>query len=214
VSDIPSTFRFNYNWDLPVGRNGLVFRNARGVWNQVVGGWKLSGSGFAQSGLPFQAATNVTAGFPDDVGQLRPNIVPGVNPVLPGWKANCDNSSTQRCPYLNTLAVFTPPSLLSVGNATRVLDGIRMPHTVGYNMAILKDFPIYEQIRLAFRMEMYGALNHPVFSTSANNFNVYQNLSYVGVTTPSVTAANINPSFSSLGVGGQRTIQLGLKLYF
>jgi hypothetical protein len=63
-------------------------------------------------------------------------------------------------------------------------------------------------------MEMYGALNHPVFSTSANNFNVYQNLSYVGVTTPTVTAANINPSFSSLGVSGQRTIQLGLKLYF
>jgi hypothetical protein len=167
-----------------------------------------------QSGLPFQAATNVTAGFPDDVGQLRPNIVPGVNPVLPNWKAGCDNAATQRCPYLNTLAVFTPPSLLSVGNAPRVLDHIRMPHTQGYNMAVLKDFPIHEQIRLTFRAEAYGALNHAIFSTSANNFNVYQNLNYVGVATPAVTAANINPSFSSLSVSGTRTIQLGLKLYF
>jgi hypothetical protein len=108
--------RFNYNWDLPVGR-GKQF------WN----------------------------------------LVPGVDPVNPGWHANCNNAVTQVCPYVNALAVFTPPSLLSVGTATRVLDNIRMPHTVSYNMAILKDFPIHEEVRLAFRAELYGALNHPNF---------------------------------------------------
>lgn len=216
VYDIPSTFRFSYNWDVPVGRRGWLFRNAHGAVNQVVGGWKLSGSGFAQSGLPFQALSNVSAGFPDDVGRLRPNIVHGVNPVIPGWKANCDNFVTQTCPYVNALAVFTPPALLATGNATRVLDNIRMPHTVGYNMAILKDFPIHEQMRLAFRAELYSVLNHPTFSTNANDFLVYTGLTYVGVATPTPTAANINTSYSSvsLNMGGRRTIQLGLKLYF
>jgi hypothetical protein len=91
-----------------------------------------------------------------------------------------------------------------------------MPHTVSYNMAILKDFPIHEQVRLAFRAELYGALNHPTFSTNQNNFTLYQGLNYVGVTNPTVTAANIVPAYSSVStnIGGRRTIQLGLKLYF
>jgi hypothetical protein len=40
VFDIPTTFRFNYNWDLPA---------------------------------------STSAGFPDDAGKARPNIVPGVD---------------------------------------------------------------------------------------------------------------------------------------
>jgi hypothetical protein len=214
--DIPSTFRFNYNWDLPVGRGKRLFGGAHGFVNQIVGNWKLSGNGFARSGLPFQAWANTSAGYPDNVGKLRPNIVPGVDPILPGWKANCDNPVTQTCPYINSVAVFTPPAFLSVGTATRVLDNIRMPHTVGYNMAVLKDFPIHEQVRLAFRAELYGALNHPTFSTNQNNFTLYTGLNYVGVNTPAVTANNINTSYGSVStnIGGRRTIQLGLKLYF
>ena len=91
-----------------------------------------------------------------------------------------------------------------------------MPHTVSFNMAVLKDFPIHEQVRLAFRAEMYGALNHPVFATNQNNFSLYTGLNYVGVTNPVVTAANITPAYSSVStnIGGRRSIQLGLKLYF
>jgi hypothetical protein len=83
-------------------------------------------------------------------------------------------------------------------------------------MAILKDFPVHEQIRLAFRAELYGALNHPTFSTNQNNFSLYTGLNYVGVTTPTVTANNITPAYGSVStnIGGRRTIQLGLKLYF
>jgi hypothetical protein len=44
-------------------------------------------------------------------------------------------------------------------------------------------------------------------------FSLYQNLSYVGGT-PTVTANNIKPAYSSMGPSANRTIQLGLKLYF
>jgi hypothetical protein len=102
------------------------------------------------------------------------------------------------------------------------MDNIRMPHTVTYNMSIMKEFPVHEQIRFAFRAELYGALNHPYFQTNGNNFTVYQNLDYSKVSaannfTPvGVTAANINPAYADIGanIGGQRRIQLGLKLYF
>jgi hypothetical protein len=103
-----------------------------------------------------------------------------------------------------------------LGNATRILDTVRMPHTVTYNMAILKDFPLHEQVRLALRAELYGALNHAYFRTNQNNFTLYTGLTYTGGVTPTPTAANINTSYANMlgNIGGQRTIQIGLKLYF
>ena len=100
--------------------------------------------------------------------------------------------------------------------ATRVLDNVRMPHIQNFNMAILKEFPLRERVKLAFRAEMYGVLNHPTFSTNQNDMTLYTGLSYVGTATPVATANNVVTSFSSvnLNMGGNRTIQLGLKLYF
>ena len=56
----------------------------------------------------------------------------------------------------------------------------------------------------------------PTFSTNQNDFTLYTGLNYVGTATPTPTANNIVTSFSSVNsnMGGQRTIQLGLKLYF
>ena len=214
--DIPHVFRFNYNWDLPVGHGKALFGSAHGPLDRVIGNWKLSGNGSIQSGAPLQAFASTSAGFPDSVGKPRPNVISGVNPIIPNWEANCNNPVTQTCPYINVMSIFTPPAFLTLGNAARVLDYIRGPHTTMYNMAILKDIPIHDTVRLAFRAELYGALNHPYFQINSNNYGVYQNLSYVGVTTPTVSSTNINPSYVDLGsnIGGNRTIQLGLKLYF
>lgn len=84
------------------------------------------------------------------------------------------------------------------------------------NMAFLKEFPIQDRIKLAFRAELYGALNHVTFSTNQNDFTLYTGLNYVGTATPTPTPNNIVAAFASVrdNMGGQRTIQLGLKLYF
>ena len=84
---------------------------------------------------------------------------------------NCNNPVLQNCPYVNSLAVFTPPSLLSVGNATRVLDNIRMPHVVTYNMAFLKDFPIHEKVRLAI-MSLLAASPQLSFTEMRDTLNM------------------------------------------
>jgi hypothetical protein len=216
VFDIADTLRFSYNWDLPVGRGKHFLNSVPGWMNQVVGNWKWTGTGNIQSGMPLQAWTGNNTGYPEDVGHIRPNVNPGVNPYLPNWIANCNNPVTQRCPYVNSLALFSPPTALTVGNAPRVFDYIRMPHVITYNMAILKEFPIHEQVKLAFRAELYGALNHVYFQTNGNNFTVYQNLNYTNFTNPPVNAASIAPAYADIqaNIGGTRTIQLGLKLYF
>jgi hypothetical protein len=214
VFSIPHTFRFSYNWDIPVGKGKPFLHNSPGWLNQVVGNWKWTGNGSEGSGFPIQTQTGNTAGYPEDVGKIRANINSGVPVLLDNWKNGCNNPVTQRCPYVNSLALFAPPAFLTIGNTPRVPDYLHGPHQFKYNMAILKDFPIHEQIRLAFRAELYGALNHPIFGTNGNNFTIYQNLDYSKGGIPAVTAANINPAYSDMGISGQRTIQMGLKLYF
>ena len=216
VFSIPHTFRYSFNWDLPVGKGKWLLGSAHGWANQIVGNWKITGTGSAQSGSPIQTATGNTAGFPEDVGRIRANIILGVPYYVDNWKNGCNNALTQRCPYINSLNLFSPPAFLTVGNTPRVPDYLRMPSRTTFNMAILKEFPIHEQIRVAFRAELYGALNHVFFGTNGNNFSIYQNLDYSKANTPTVTQANIAPAYADVGanIGGNRTIQLGLKLYF
>jgi hypothetical protein len=215
--DVAADLKANYNWDLPIGRGKQFFNVQRGWINEIIGNWKTSGNFEERSGFPFDAYANTTAGWPDDTKSLRPNINSGVNPILPNWKANCDNPVTQVCPYLNSMLLFSPPGYLQIGNAPRILN-IRMPHTQVYNMAILKEIPIRERVKLVFRAELYGALNHASFGTNGNNFSLYTGLNYqtnVG-SVPTVTANNITTSFASVStnISGTRTIQLGAKLYF
>ncbi len=215
--DIPGTFRFNFNAELPFGKGKTWLANVPTFVNEIIGNWKITGNGGIQSGLPFQAYTGASSGYPDDVAKIRPNIVPGVNPVLPNWKNDCNDPVTQHCPYVNVLAVFTPPGFLQVGNATRVMDNIRMPHTDFFNLSVLKDFPIREQVKLQFRADAFGVLNHVYFQCNQNNFTLYTGLNYAaGVNVPVVTTNNIVTTYSDVGtnIGGNRTIQMALKLIF
>jgi hypothetical protein len=41
--------RFNYLYDLPIGRGRKFFNNVNSKWNRVIGGWQLAGYGSANS---------------------------------------------------------------------------------------------------------------------------------------------------------------------
>ena len=221
--DVPNTFRMNFNWEVPVGRGKHFLNRVPYSLDQVIGSWKLSGNLEERTGFPVAVMAGTTAGLPDnpnsyagdEFAQLRPNIVSGVNPILPNWKANCDNPVTGVCDYVNT-AFFSPPGAFSLGNAPRVMDYLRSPHVQNFNMAILKEVPIHEKVKLVFRAELYGALNHAVFVSNIN-YSLYTGLNYSGLqpgAVPAVTPINITPQFSNMNISGQRKIQLGLKLYF
>ena len=161
VFDTPAILRYNYIWELPIGKGKTFLNRIPGWANYIVGNWKWSGVGSLTSGFPFQLYLGNNAGYPDDVSRIRVNTKSGVtNYILPGWKENCNNPVTQRCPYVDALNSFSPPSFMTIGSAARVVDYIRMPHVRTFDTSFLKEFPIHEQIKLAFRAELYGALNH------------------------------------------------------
>lgn len=166
-------------------------------------GWALNTIITAQSGRPIPIITsNDTSGR--FYFNQRPNVVPGVNPILSNW--------TPTTGYLNT-AAFSQPDFGTFGNLGR--DSIYGPRYWNVDFSVSKNTMITGRIGLQLRAEFFNIFNHPnfalpggaiVFGTDANNNPLPNGL--IGQT-PDVAQGN-----PGLGGGGPRVIQLGLKLVF
>jgi hypothetical protein len=166
-------------------------------------GWELNTIITAQSGRPIPIITS-----DDTSGRFyfnqRPNVVPGVNPVLSDWSPASG--------YLNT-AAFSQPDFGTFGNLGR--DSIFGPNYWNIDFSVSKNTMITDRLGLQLRAEFFNIFNHPnfalpngaiVFGTDDNG-NPLPN----GLITQTPDVAQGNPG---LGGGGPRVIQLGLKLLF
>jgi hypothetical protein len=211
--------RFSFTADLPFGKGKSLLTNAPGVLNQIVSGWKLTGIGSFQSGVPYDANNGSSAGFPDDVGNLRPNWAPGVTGCIenPSWHEYLNVANHQYSDQFETLQMFMPASRFSVGNVPRTMPMCRAPWTSSQDAALLKDFHIGERVRVQLRVEAYSVFNHVSFIPNVNSTPVYTGLNYTNYVNPPFTqVANIATNWSSLtqNIGPQRTMQVGMKIYF
>jgi hypothetical protein len=198
--DTRHRFTAALNYDLPsfhaVGRFGS--------------GWQLNTIISIQSGRPIPIANSF-----DNSGHFyfnqRPNVVPGVNPILPHW--------TPATGYLNPLA-FSQPADGTFGNLGR--DAIFGPGYRNVDFSITKNTQIWERLNLQFRAEFFNIFNHPNFALPNHNltpgYDQNGNLQCdpnagcnQGVISQTPDVAQTNPG---LGGGGPRVIQLGLKLIF
>ena len=185
--DTKHRFTVAINYDLPAWHAAGSFGS----------GWKLNWIASLQSGRPIPIANaNDTSGH--FYFNQRPNIVPGVNPILPHW--------TPFTGYLNPLA-FTQPDFGTFGNLGR--NSIYGPGYRNLDFSITKDTRIREQLGIQFRAEFFNILNHPNFAQP--DHNIVPGLGPMGVITQTPDVAQTNPG---LGGGGPRVIQLGLKVLF
>jgi len=153
---VPHLDKVHFVLDLPFG-SGRKWLSHKGVVNQVLGGWTLSG--FA---ILHQSGGLLTPVWNGDVanvgvGSVRPNRVgSGVvsNPTPNLW---IDPSA------------FVAPTPFTFGNAgTGIIQG---PSARFFDASILKNFAIKEGVRLQFRTELFNLLNHP----NLNNPNLAVN---------------------------------------
>jgi hypothetical protein len=86
------------------------------------------------------------------------------------------------------------------------------------DLAVRRDFPIHERLKLQFRAEAFNIFNHPNFGTI--NANCGGTSGIPGCTNPQFGQATTTLA-SSLGVlsplyqtGGPRSMQFALKLIF
>ena len=202
----PSTFdtrqRFTaaMNYDLPTWHAAKA----------LGAGWQLNTIVSVQTGRPIPIDNSY-----DNSGRYyfnqRPNVVPGVNPILSNW-----NPSTG---YLNPLA-FSQPADGTFGDLGR--NSIFGPGYRNWDFSVTKNTRLAERLDLQIRLEFFNLVNHPNFALPNHNitpgYDQFGNLQcspaqgcYDGVITQTPDVAQTNPG---LGGGGPRVIQVGAKFLF
>ena len=206
--DVQHNLSTAFSYDVPhTGSNGFA--------NAVVHNWGIDNRFTARTGFPVTLYGNQIF----DPATLKVvydglNVVPGEPIYLHG--SNCalalqglgDLLPGQGCPggrAVNPNAFTTPAT--GLGDAPR--NFVRAFGAWQMDMAIRRDFPIHEQVRLQFRAEAFNIFNHPNFGTINANF---------GETTFGQATATLANSLGVLSplyqMGGPRSIQFALKLVF
>jgi Carboxypeptidase regulatory-like domain/TonB-dependent Receptor Plug Domain/TonB dependent receptor len=160
-------------------------------------GWALNWIASLQSGRPIPIVTaDDTTGR--DYFNQRPNVVPGVNPILPHW--------TPFTGYLNA-AAFSQPAQGTFGDLGR--DSIYGPGYSNLDFSVTKNTKIYERLNLQLRAEFFNIFNHPNFALPAGS--VSPGVAPAGLISQTPDVAQGNPG---LGGGGPRVVQLAAKFTF
>jgi len=180
--DTPHRFVASYVYQIPLGRHGK-YLNGTPIVKDVIGGWQFSGITEFQVGLPIQIVQSFTAWGPNT---QRPNIVSGADPSLPHGDRTLNR-------WFNTDA-FTASPNYTLGFAPRF--PLHGPGINNWDLALMRDFKLYERVKMQFRTEAYSAMNHPQWGNPGNSLN---NRNTFGV----VTSA-----------AGARQIELALRIFY
>jgi hypothetical protein len=180
--DTPQRFVASYVYQVPLGLHGKYLTGVP-VMKDVIADWQFSGITEFQVGLPMQVTQSFTAWGPNT---QRPNLVPGADPTLPRGDRNIAR-------WFNTDA-FTPSPNYTLGFAPRF--PLHGPGVNNWDLALMRDFHIYERLRTQFRAEAYSAMNHPQWGN------------------PGTSLANKNTFGVISSAGGARSIELAMRFFF
>ena len=156
---------------------------------RFLGGWSLSGLTTISGGTPLilRPLFNRTGGV---VGNLRVNLVPGVNP-------NVENQTAER--WFNPEA-FSQPDDFTLGNGPRTHPQLRNPGEQFHHLSLTKRIELTSDTSLEF-------------VTEAFNFPNQSNLNDPDTRIGSEENPNLN-SGRIIGSTGGRVMQVGLRILF
>ncbi len=177
-------FNVSVIYDLPFGKGKKFLQS--GPLNYIFGGWQLTSVVTLMSGLPLNFTCSCSSALNTPNNQQSPELV-GQFTKLYGINT---------LPWFNTSA-FVDPTLLfgtpTFGNVGRYIGS--GPGFFNLDAALFKNIHVKERFNLEFRTDWYSATNSPQFNNPDTNLGD----SNFGLVT---------------GAGGNRTIDLGLKLSF
>jgi len=207
--DIRNAFSVGATYTVPTPRVRTFARALLGEWSlqNVVQVRTAPPVDLYDSNLYFQG----TGSF---IANIRPDVVPRkpfylYASLYPGGKA------------INPAAFTPPPTNPVTGAPLRQGDlsrnALRGFGAAQWDLAVHRDFPLRDSLKLQFRAELFNVLNHPNFGPPVADIS---NVTKFGQATQMLGKSLDNQnqgggSFSSLyQIGGPRSIQFALKLQF
>ncbi len=155
--------QFYGNYNLPFGRDRQFLRSIPGWLNEVVGGFELNTSLNLSSGLPFTPSYG-ECGSDIPSGPCRPNKGVGQLPLQLG----AFNATTHQRQDFTPVAAFglngsssgpfMRPQVDHFGTVQR--NSYFGPSFFNDDLSLLKNFDIWEKIKLQMRVDAFNAFNH------------------------------------------------------
>jgi hypothetical protein len=191
--DVRHNFSSAFSYDLPSPDRARVV-------SAVFRHWGIDDRFTARTGFP------VTLSGPTEVDPGTGQSFNGGLNLVPGERFYLYGAQYPGGREINPDAFVTPPSG-QLGDAPR--NFIRGFGVLQMDLAVRREFPIYERLKLQFRAEAFNVFNHP-------NFGYID--PYLGDPTFGQATGTLNTSLGVLNplyqTGGPRSIQLALKLIF
>jgi hypothetical protein len=192
--DIPHRAVISVAYELPFGR-GKLFLNS-GLAATLFGGWSISGILTYEGGLPIRVT--IPNNLPIFNGQLRPNLVAGVDPyVKKGYKDfRPGNALTNELGDLRlNRAAFANPAPFTFGNLAPFSGWLRGFNNRFEDISFAKRFVFGEGQFLEIRSDWFNAFNRVNYTAPISD----------------LTSVNFGRTFNS---GPMRTIQFGARYAF
>jgi hypothetical protein len=172
--DIPHRFIASVAYELPFGR-GKPFLSS-GIASHIFGGFAISGIFTYESGAPLRIT--IPNGLPIFNGQLRPDLVPGVDPFVVddhGAFRPTNGLSGETGDVQLNKAAFAAPAPFTFGNLGPFLPTVRAFGFSNEDISISKRNYIGESQFLEFRADFFNAPNRsqllaPVTDLTSPNF--------------------------------------------
>ena len=192
---------FSGVWGLPIGKGGLVARNASGFLGVLINNWNTEWILTADSGTPISLANIQGATF--NCPQNNNNLLPG-HQTFNEWLYN----ETPGCFTVIPTRSWQQRTILQRSGA------IRAPYAPQLAMALGKQFVVREGVNLQFKAEAFNLTNTPIFGgpTTSNPQNPISPVAGIPAGQPG--------SFTGYGTIGStqqnfpRQLQLSLKVLF
>jgi hypothetical protein len=163
--------------------------------------WSLDGRIMARSALPVM----VTSGVFFASGIQEAAVIPNVNAGVPVYLYGSQYPGGRA---VNLAAFSAPPAGQQGYEPRNFVRGLNLWQT---DLAIRREFPLHERLKLQFRAEAFNLFNRPNFGAIDNSTTDGPALFGKATGTLNSQLGGLNPLFQE---GGPRSFQLALKLMF
>jgi hypothetical protein len=169
--DIPNAFKGYASYDLPFGK-GRTYLNGNSVTDEVVGGWRISGTFIAQSGNPFTVTNanneNSTITGCGNGCSWYPDVIASTHVGNPGPSEWFNTAAFTNAPEPALVGGVWNGVVYGFGNEGR--NSLRGPRLTVMNLSLAKSFSVGERVHVEFRSDWVNVLNHPSLNTPGNTF--------------------------------------------